>query len=273
MRQAPARIGESLVVPPSLTARWAAQMMADYDKLPEEMKDSDRKEADRFIEAFSRHFPPTEAAQVAVEAHDLEWALRELADGWITNNEREGPHGFYQNVRRVLESVIADATDAGEVERLRKIVREQRKTIKHWQHHVTVTSRLLGCNAIDKDVEAAVDELRHELEDRQIKLGQLRAELFAARERLTADRDSWRRIAERLENEKLTARADAVRACAKELRRRAGHAESTGNHLPGTDQAMCLHAEARALAQAATWLLESLAKGEGDDGPTTTDVG
>jgi len=58
------------------------------------------------------------------------------------------------------------------------------------------------------------------------------------------------------------ARAKAIAECVKELRRRADHAESTGNHLPGTDQAMCLHAEARALAKAATWLMESLAKGE-----------
>lgn len=44
-----------------------------------------------------------------VERRDLDWALRELADGWIVNNKREGPHGFYRNARRVLESVIGDA--------------------------------------------------------------------------------------------------------------------------------------------------------------------
>lgn len=42
------------------------------------------------------------------EAHDLDWALRELADGWIGNDEREGQYGFYTNARRVLELVIAD---------------------------------------------------------------------------------------------------------------------------------------------------------------------
>lgn len=59
---------------------------------------------------ISRHFPPTEST---LPARDLDWALRELADGWIQNNEREGPYGFYQNARRVLESVIADAREEG----------------------------------------------------------------------------------------------------------------------------------------------------------------
>jgi hypothetical protein len=71
---------------------------------------------------ISRHFPPAEATQVAVEARDLEWALRELADGWIDNNQREGPYGFYQNARRVLELIASDArADAirDAVERLR----------------------------------------------------------------------------------------------------------------------------------------------------------
>jgi hypothetical protein len=46
--------------------------------------------------------------------------------------------------------------------RLRAILREQRETIKHWQHHALITSRLLGCIAIDKDIEAAIDALKHQ---------------------------------------------------------------------------------------------------------------
>lgn len=44
---------------------------------------------------------------------DLEWALRELADGWISNNERDGEYGFYQNARRVLTAVASDAQQRG----------------------------------------------------------------------------------------------------------------------------------------------------------------
>lgn len=42
---------------------------------------------------------------------DFDWALRELADGWISNNEREGEYGFYQNARRVLALIANDATE------------------------------------------------------------------------------------------------------------------------------------------------------------------
>jgi hypothetical protein len=53
-----------------------------------------------------------------------------------------------------------DARDR-EIERLRGIVRDQRGYLKEWQNHVLVTSRLLGCGATDKEVEAAIDELKH----------------------------------------------------------------------------------------------------------------
>ena len=46
-----------------------------------------------------------------------------------------------------------------EIERLRGICRGQRETIKHWQRHVSVTSKLLGCGAMDSDVEEAIREL------------------------------------------------------------------------------------------------------------------
>lgn len=48
-----------------------------------------------------------------------------------------------------------------ESDRLRGILREQRDTIKHWQHHALITSKLLACAAIDKNIEAAIDALKH----------------------------------------------------------------------------------------------------------------
>jgi hypothetical protein len=69
---------------------------------------------------------PEDAAPAPSDAPpvDLDWALRELADGWITNNEREGPYGFYQNARRVLELIIADCSpsDVSVNEAAREIV-------------------------------------------------------------------------------------------------------------------------------------------------------
>jgi 8-oxo-dGTP pyrophosphatase MutT (NUDIX family) len=43
------------------------------------------------------------------ERRDFDWALRELADGWIDNGQREGPYGFNCNARRVLELITNDA--------------------------------------------------------------------------------------------------------------------------------------------------------------------
>ena len=39
----------SLVIPPWAVARWARQMVTDYGDLSESEKESDRKEADRFL--------------------------------------------------------------------------------------------------------------------------------------------------------------------------------------------------------------------------------
>jgi hypothetical protein len=65
-------------------------------------------------------------------------------------------------VDQILEVLIPElgARDR-ETERLRGIVRDQRGYLKEWQNHVLVTSRLLGCGATDKEVEAAIDELKH----------------------------------------------------------------------------------------------------------------
>ena len=47
--------------------------------------------------------------QEADTKRDFDWALREIADGWIANNEREGEYGFYRNVQRVLGLISDDA--------------------------------------------------------------------------------------------------------------------------------------------------------------------
>jgi hypothetical protein len=59
---------------------------------------------------------------------DLDWALRELADGWISNNEREGEYGFNRNARRVLELLLADSTQEQEIARLKG-------EVEHWVNH------------------------------------------------------------------------------------------------------------------------------------------
>lgn len=62
---------------------------------------------------LTKHLPTAAADEPVTE----DWALRELADGWITNNEREGPHGFYRNARRVLDAIAND-----ERERVRQLI-------------------------------------------------------------------------------------------------------------------------------------------------------
>ena len=43
----------SIIIPPDLVERWERQMNTDYSNLPEDEKESDRIEADRFIRLFS----------------------------------------------------------------------------------------------------------------------------------------------------------------------------------------------------------------------------
>ena len=43
----------SVVIPSDLVKRWERQMNTDYFNLPENEKDSDRVEADKFIQLFS----------------------------------------------------------------------------------------------------------------------------------------------------------------------------------------------------------------------------
>lgn len=68
-------------------------------------------------------------------------------EGWAA------AQAYYQRVVKELEA---------EPERLPGILREQRDTIKHWQQHALITSRLLGCIAIDKDIETAISALKHQ---------------------------------------------------------------------------------------------------------------
>lgn len=43
-------------LPNGLKHRWGRQMRTKYEDLPESEKESDRKEADKMIEIFERHF-------------------------------------------------------------------------------------------------------------------------------------------------------------------------------------------------------------------------
>jgi hypothetical protein len=49
-----------------------------------------------------------------------------------------------------------------EVRRLREALRGYRKIVKAWQSHVLITSRLLSCSAIDREIEAAIDKLKRD---------------------------------------------------------------------------------------------------------------
>lgn len=105
---------------------------------------------------ISEHFPPTEPTQAGVEA-----AAKEIAELLVI--KPEFVEQWTSRFVPIISKHCAVPAEAGEVERLRTILRTQRETIKHWQHHVLITSRLLGCIAIDKEVEAAIDDLKHNL--------------------------------------------------------------------------------------------------------------
>jgi hypothetical protein len=55
----------SVVIPSALVERWMRQMTTAYNNLPENEKDSDRDEADRFIKLFSENQAITEIAALA----------------------------------------------------------------------------------------------------------------------------------------------------------------------------------------------------------------
>lgn len=67
---------------------------------------------------------PSTVTTSEVATRDLDWALRELADGWIDSSQREGPYGFYQNARRVLEAIADDARANAIREAVREVTRE-----------------------------------------------------------------------------------------------------------------------------------------------------
>ena len=51
-----------MLIPHWAVDRWTRQLNTDYENLPEEEKDSDRKEADKFIklfEAWNKRWHPT----------------------------------------------------------------------------------------------------------------------------------------------------------------------------------------------------------------------
>ena len=50
-----APLGGAFVIPASNVKRWKRQMNTPYEDLSEEEKDSDRKEADKFLEIINRY--------------------------------------------------------------------------------------------------------------------------------------------------------------------------------------------------------------------------
>jgi hypothetical protein len=111
----------------------------------------------------------------------LKQQRKEIAD-WITQTT---PPAVGSALRSIIQRIISKhcaapvAAESSEVKRLRKALRSYRETAKAWQSHVLVTSRLLGCTAIDKDVEAAIDKLKH-------NFAEARARTIAASELATA---------------------------------------------------------------------------------------
>jgi len=121
----------------------------------------------------------THSSEAAIEAAR---EIGELIDRWRP--------AAVPNAERVFAAIFSKYVDAGEVERLRGILRSQRETIKHWQHHVLITSRLLGCSAIDEDVEAAIDKLRHDSVEARANA------IREAAEKVTTLRGQWDRCVE-----------------------------------------------------------------------------
>lgn len=149
-----------------IVQEWVAGL--DYGSLPP-------GQISRLTELVAKHPSPTEATQLAVErAHDLPVSVTHyqtatrvigLLDGWREQDTFLCEWDSKEEMTEAVAAIISKhcAAKAGEAERLRGILREQRKTIKHWQRHVLTTSRLLRCGAITDEVEAAISKLRQDL--------------------------------------------------------------------------------------------------------------
>lgn len=76
--------------------------------------------------------------------------------------------GIDQNDSAKVASIISkhlpvqQPEPKAEVKRLREALRSYRKIVKTWQSHALITSRLLGCPAIDKEIEVAIGKLMHD---------------------------------------------------------------------------------------------------------------
>jgi hypothetical protein len=235
------------LIPESFAIRWKRQMNTSYADLSEPEKENDRKEADRFIALLS-NFPPTEAAQVAVEA----------AANEVVQRVYQASPGEFADLAKLVAAIISrHCTDAGEVERLR--------------HGVDLLS-------LNKSLCATVNQLRAELSAAQAKVALCEGDPLAA----TLEGQGHEFRIERLRAQRDDARANAIRECrdaanqkAEEYRataeRYAEHAkretlpEARAIDEDSRDQCFAKHSAMIVFAAA----LESLAK-EGDDGPTTT---
>ncbi len=80
------KAGGACMIPSWAVKRWKRQMKTSYCDLPEEEKDSDREEADKFLEIFKQRMTEMEDLLKDIRK-DAKMAL----NGWDKGNE-----GFYQ---------------------------------------------------------------------------------------------------------------------------------------------------------------------------------
>lgn len=108
-------------IPEAYAQRWRRQAETSYADLPEEEKESDRKEADRLIEVLSHHFPPTEAAQPTAYMHEDELPAdmpkedydKWYEQSWIPNGVgcRVGPRYPFESAQVAVEAAAEEIID------------------------------------------------------------------------------------------------------------------------------------------------------------------
>lgn len=112
-----------------------------------------------------------EYVRVVASAKDAEWALHELADGWISNNEREGEYGFNRNAQQVLDAI---ANDAAARMRDRCVQKVKQRAAKRLKEAAEVEeddygySRALECAGDQlEEVASELQSLTLEVEEKQ----------------------------------------------------------------------------------------------------------
>jgi hypothetical protein len=101
-----------------------------------------------------------------------------------------------------------------ELKRLQCALRSERLTIRSWQKHADRMAKLLGCIAIDSEIEAALRKRLEPTADHEIVAREIVVKLCAAEIKKVNRRRDWKRKAEM--REAVTAIASALATAARE---------------------------------------------------------